>query len=99
MRVYKGFLSPEADGVFCVEVLGINVNAEGASIADAVDEAASGIADVTRILRADGVPVPSPVEPTDADLARGTLVVFQAALEGAYPLRAAVCAARKGAVS
>ena len=83
MAIYKGIMRADPHGGYSVEVLGVKVNGQGESIAEAVDNASEILREVVQDLRMSGEDVPAPKEPALDDLEAGTLVVFQAVLEAA----------------
>ena len=73
-RLFAG----DAEGVFCVSIPGINVNAQGDSHEAALTEAAEMLQDVVDHLAALGHPIPEPGLLTDTAAADGSAVVLPA---------------------
>jgi len=67
----------DAEG-YGAEVLGTGVNGAGATVHDALVNAAEVLQEVIDDLATSGEPIPSPGRVTDHDAARGTVALLQA---------------------
>ncbi len=80
---YPAILYPaDENGLFGVEVPGINVNASGPTAQAALAEAAAILQEVIDDLAAAGEPVPPPPDHEAVDCAGGTLALLPAILPG-----------------
>lgn len=81
MTYYPAILWPaDAAGLYGVTVPGVNVNASGASAAEALADAAAVLQEVLDDLAADRHPVPVPMAVEAVDAAGGNLVLLPASL-------------------
>jgi predicted RNase H-like HicB family nuclease len=75
-------------GTFAADVVGNGINGQGATLAAALDDAAAGLQAIIWHSVAEGEPIPAPVEPSEADLARGRLALLQATVPPANDVAA-----------
>lgn len=81
MKFYPSILHPaDAQGLFGVEIPGINVNGSGPSREAALADAAAMLQEVIDDLASTGETVPAPVQIDDLMDGGGTLVMLAAAL-------------------
>ena len=82
-RYYPAILHPaDRDGLFGVEIPGINVNGSGASADLSLADAAAILQEVIDDLHADGATVPEPVALDQVDAGAGRIVLLPAILPG-----------------